>query len=308
MKPASKESPAPVAVHEPDRAARRLGVSCPGDAALPAGPASARPRRRAPRASRAAARGSPPRASRTASSALGRGCPRAPPAGTPIARSGSQPVSSDVGRARRAGAGDEPSRARGEARLQERRRDVDVPRAAEQRLATARRCRAPRSRPARSASRGRRRAEPDADAGRLAPPRPPLASSTPRVPQQPRVSAPSSSSPTRATSPPPARAARRRGDDRGRAAEHELRALDQLLALAERRHDVAAAHHQVGVRVPDDEQVARAGAGARARGPRPARRTTVAIVSGCSDAAAFGSSSAAWTSRLRAIPPALPPR
>ena len=98
----------------------------------------------------------------------------------------------------------------------------------------------------------------DRDAGRL---RPDLhgARCRRRAPSSTaRVKRPSASSPTHAAiadaQPEPRGAA---GHDRARAAEHERRLVDDLLALSERADDVAAAHDQVGIRVPDDEQVHR---------------------------------------------------
>ena len=134
------------------------------------------------------------------------------------------------------------------------------------------------SAPARSASPGRRRAPAHAHAGRE-----PGATCTRRRPRRARGSAsrvkpPEASSPTtRDHRQVRGRAGPRRRRDRGRAAEHQVRVLDELLTLTEARHDVAAAQHEVGVDVADDEQVAagsaaQTGAAARRRGRRAARR------------------------------------
>ena len=89
---------------------------------------------------------------------------------------------------------------------------------------------------------------------------------------------------------------RARRHDRARAAEHQGRRVDQLLALAERRHEVAAAQDEVGVDVPDDEEVelAHARAGSASPWASISSSHTARISSRPSDPDAFGSSIAAW--------------
>ncbi len=87
-----------------------------------------------------------------------------------------------------------------------------------------------------------------------------------------------------------------RGHDRARAAEHQRRLVDELLALPEGRHEVAAAQHEVRVDVPDDEEVEPAHASRGSASPCASISSSqiVRIVSRSSEPDAFGSSIAAW--------------
>ena len=87
-----------------------------------------------------------------------------------------------------------------------------------------------------------------------------------------------------------------RGHDRARAAEHQRRLVDELLALPEGRHEVAAAQHEVRVDVPDDEEVEPAHASRGSASPCASISSSqiVRIVSRSSEPEAFGSSIAAW--------------
>jgi len=80
------------------------------------------------------------------------------------------------------------------------------------------------------------------------------------------------------------------------AAEDELRVVHQLLALPERRHEVAAAQDEVRVDVPDDEEVelAHARAGSASPWASISSSHTARISSRPSEPDAFGSSIAAW--------------
>ena len=93
---------------------------------------------------------------------------------------------------------------------------------------------------------------------------------------------------------PQPRGARRH--DRSGAAERELRVIDELLALAEGRHEVAAAQDEVRVDVPDDEEVEPAHASRGSASPCASISSSqiVRIVSRSSEPEALGSSIAAW--------------